>query len=195
MPFPRDQRNASGQAIVPRDAHDGLEIDHEGFPSGHYRGRGEDQSGTGPAGRFLQGGPARFMIDPRWDRATPRGAADGGSSERRSSEGRRTREGQRGRGPKNYQRSDARILEDVCEALADHGDLDASEIEVSVEERVVRLGGSVSSRHAKFLAESLAASVTGVEDVLNDVRIARARSASAETSMALYASTAHESRR
>lgn len=83
------------------------------------------------------------------------------------------RQSYRGRGPKNYQRSDERIREDVCERLAMDDDVDASEIEVMVSGAVVTLDGSVAERHAKRLAEDIAESVRGVKDVQNNVRVTR----------------------
>ncbi len=77
------------------------------------------------------------------------------------------------RGPKNYVRPDARIFEDVCEMLTDHGDLDASEIEVTVDDGDVILRGTVRSRWAKYYAEDLAMAAGGVRDVVNELRIAR----------------------
>ena len=79
----------------------------------------------------------------------------------------------RGLGPKNYQRSDERIREDVCERLTMDHDVDASEIEVMVEGAVVTLNGSVNARHAKRLAEDIAESVRGVKDVQNNLRVVR----------------------
>jgi osmotically-inducible protein OsmY len=79
----------------------------------------------------------------------------------------------RGRGPKNYQRSDDRIREDVCERLAMDHDVDASDIEVSVAEGVVTLNGSVNERYAKRLSEDICESVRGVKDVQNNLRISR----------------------
>lgn len=79
----------------------------------------------------------------------------------------------RGRGPKNYQRSDERIREDVCERLTMDHDLDATDIEVSVEGSIVTLNGTVNERHAKRLAEDLAESVWGVKDVQNNIRVTR----------------------
>src|SRR5690242_6287624 len=38
-----------------------------------------------------------------------------------------------GRGPKAYQRTDQSIYDEVCERLSEHGDIDASEIEVRVQ--------------------------------------------------------------
>jgi hypothetical protein len=77
------------------------------------------------------------------------------------------------RGPKNYKRSDERIREDVCERLADHEDIDATEIEVRVEGGEVYLSGSVDTRREKHLAEDVAATVMGVTDVTNGLRVAR----------------------
>lgn len=78
-----------------------------------------------------------------------------------------------GRGPKGYRRSDERIREDVCERLLYDHDVDATDIEVSVNEATVVLAGSVSDRYAKRRAEDIAESVTGVHDVQNQIRINR----------------------
>jgi osmotically-inducible protein OsmY len=79
----------------------------------------------------------------------------------------------RGRGPKNYQRSDDRIREEVCERLAMDHDVDASDIEVTVAEGIVTLNGSVNERYAKRLSEDICESVRGVKDVQNNLRISR----------------------
>ncbi len=78
-----------------------------------------------------------------------------------------------GHGPKNYQRSDTRILEDVDDRLATNGQLDASDIYVAVNQGEVKLTGSVDSRQSKRLAEDLALAVPGVQDVRNELRINR----------------------
>jgi osmotically-inducible protein OsmY len=77
----------------------------------------------------------------------------------------------RGRGPKNYSRSDETIREDVCERLAVDHHLDATNIEVSVSDGVVTLAGTVSDRNAKRLAEDLSDFVRGVRDVQNNLRV------------------------
>lgn len=79
----------------------------------------------------------------------------------------------RGRGPKNYQRSDERIREDVCERLTMDHDVDATDIEVNVREGIVTLEGTVAERRAKRIAEDVAESVRGVRDVQNNLRVAR----------------------
>jgi len=80
----------------------------------------------------------------------------------------------RGKGPKNYKRSRERILDDVVEALTREPELDASDITVDVnDESDVILGGKVSHKADKRLAEDLAADVLGVRDVHNNIRVSR----------------------
>lgn len=90
------------------------------------------------------------------DSDRPRGAGSGGHA---------------GKGPKGYRRSDERIRESVSEALERDGDLDASEIEVSVEQGEVTLEGSVPNRWSKRLAEDLVHRERGVRDVHNRLRV------------------------
>jgi osmotically-inducible protein OsmY len=77
----------------------------------------------------------------------------------------------RGRGPKNYQRSDDRIRDDVNDRLTDDPHVDASEIDVSVQNREVTLTGTVNSRFEKRHAEDIAESVSGVAHVQNNLRV------------------------
>jgi hypothetical protein len=76
-----------------------------------------------------------------------------------------------GRGPKGYRRSDERIYEEVCERLTQHGMIDASEIEVSVNQGVVTLTGTVEERQTMRLVEGVVGSVMGVTDVQNQLGI------------------------
>ncbi len=92
-------------------------------------------------------------------------------TENRHGGGMRGTGGHRGRGPKGYQRSDARILEDVNERLTEDPHIDASEIAVTVADREVTLTGTVNSRFEKRHAEDLAESVSGVSHVQNNLRI------------------------
>jgi hypothetical protein len=77
----------------------------------------------------------------------------------------------RGRGPKGYRRSDARVLDDVNDRLADDPHLDASEIEVSVKDAEVTLSGTVFRREDKRRAEDLAERVSGVTHLQNNLRL------------------------
>lgn len=81
--------------------------------------------------------------------------------------------GHHGKGPKNWNRSPLRIREDVCEALAYHGELDATDIEVDVAGAEVTLKGTVPDRHSKRLAERIVEGVYGVEDVHNRLEVRR----------------------
>lgn len=85
--------------------------------------------------------------------------------------GRGGQQGFAGRGPKNYQRSDERVLEDVCQALERHPDVDASEIEVSCERGEIVLRGTVDDRHARRMAEQCIEDLPGVKDVRNELRV------------------------
>lgn len=75
------------------------------------------------------------------------------------------------RGPKGYKRSDARILEDVSDRLAEQSELDPSDIEVSVTNGEVTLRGFVAARWEKFRAEEIADHVSGVSEVHNQLRL------------------------
>ncbi len=97
-----------------------------------------------------------------------RGYGPGSTSQSGESRGRHY-----GRGPKGWQRSDDRIREDISERLADHPDVDASEIEIEVRQGEVILKGSVDDRHAKRMAEDIAENVSGVRDVQNQIRVSR----------------------
>ena len=77
----------------------------------------------------------------------------------------------RGRGPKGYRRSDERIKEDVNDRLSDDYYLDASDVEVMVENTEVTLTGTVRNRNDKRRAEDLAESVSGVTNVENRLRV------------------------
>jgi hypothetical protein len=76
-----------------------------------------------------------------------------------------------GKGPKGYRRSDERIHEEVCERLAQHPDVDASDIEVAVRDGEVTLTGTIEDRWMKRRAEDAIEGLPGVRDVHNHVRI------------------------
>lgn len=76
-----------------------------------------------------------------------------------------------GKGPKGYQRSDERVIDDVCQALERDPHVDASEIEVSCQKGEIVLKGSVDSREAKRRAEECVEDLPGVKDVRNELRV------------------------
>lgn len=78
----------------------------------------------------------------------------------------------RGRGPKGYQRSDERIREDIADRFTDDPSLDPTDVAIRVESGDVTLTGSVATRWQKHHAEDLAERVSGVRDVMNEIRVA-----------------------
>ena len=80
-------------------------------------------------------------------------------------------EGNRGRGPRGYQRSDERLHEAVCERLTEDRTVDATEITVEVSDAEVTLTGTVPSREQKRRAAMCAEQVAGVHDVFNRLRV------------------------
>ena len=80
-------------------------------------------------------------------------------------------QGFRGRGPKNYTRSDDRIREDLNEQLMDADDVDASDVSIEVNDGVVTLSGSVEQRWIKHRIEDMADGCSGVKDVRNEIRV------------------------
>ena len=79
----------------------------------------------------------------------------------------------RGRGPRGYQRSDARMFEDICDRLTVDPRIDASDVEVDVKGAEVTLRGSVRSREEKRYAEDVVEHVMGVRDVNNHLKVTR----------------------
>lgn len=130
----------------------------EGFDreTGSYPGYGRGTSGLGQGTpSFGTGGysePARFGETWGIPSRTPRGRFTG-------------------RGPKGYTRSDERIREDISDRLEQHGEIDATEIEVRVTNGEVTLEGTVEDRWMKRLAEDVAEDCPGVKQVNNRIRI------------------------
>lgn len=89
------------------------------------------------------------------------------------SERRKTGGSPKGQSPKFHRRSDDKIHEEIWELLSNNADLDATEIELHVEAGEVTLTGNVESRDARWLAEDLVSSVTGVREVTNRLKVAR----------------------
>ena len=75
------------------------------------------------------------------------------------------------RGPKNYFRSDARIYEEVCEALLNDPNVDAGDIEIEVSDGVVTLQGRVDGRKMKKEAEICIEHIYGIVDIFNMLKL------------------------
>jgi hypothetical protein len=76
-----------------------------------------------------------------------------------------------GMGPEDYHRSDERIQDDVNDRLTRHGQIDARKVHVEVRNGEVTLTGEVNSREAKRMCEDVVESVSGVQDVHNQLRV------------------------
>lgn len=153
------------------DAQRGDYRDHYGNERGHgrefgYYGSGEDglraeaarsHPGRGGYGSGAYGGYAESASGDRGSGAYghPRG---------------RPGEDFRGRGPKNYVRSDERLREEINERLTADPQIDAGEIEVDVQEGRVVLNGSVDRRQTRYRVEDLV-EACGVQDIDNRLRI------------------------
>lgn len=86
--------------------------------------------------------------------------------------------GHRGKGPRGYVRPDKNIYEDVCEMLSLSSEVDASDIEVKVENGIVFLNGTVADRYTKRMAELEIDNVSGVKDVQNMLSFKRSEDSS-----------------
>ena len=138
------------------------------------------ESGDRPLEPYYRRGHESEYGEPYYRGGSRYGAEDRGFFERargdEEAEYRRppveTRRGiHSGRGPRGYQRSDERIREDINDRLTDDGYVDATDIEVVVNNSMVTLTGRVSSREEKRRAEDIADSVSGVTDVSNQLRV------------------------
>jgi BON domain len=117
---------------------------------------------------------ARHGGDPRWGT----GGMSAGRPLPRPARGAARRPDVRGPyvgyGPRGYRRTDERIFEDLCERLTEHGDIDATDIEVTVSGGEATLSGTVATRSQKRLAEDVVDRISGVTEVHNQLRIQRA---------------------
>jgi hypothetical protein len=137
--------------------------------TGSYGGYGPTYGGrsAGVGGNWQQSGGIRGYGSEFGRGTSEFGGGPGfGDTQRESTRGRFT-----GRGPKGYTRSDDRIREDVSDRLEQHGEIDASEIEVRVASGEVTLTGTVDDRRAKRLAEDIIESCPGVKQVHNQIRV------------------------
>jgi hypothetical protein len=75
------------------------------------------------------------------------------------------------RGPKNYRRSDERILEDVYLRLLRDPSIDSSDVSVEVHRGVATLVGTVPTRHMKHEIEEAIHAIPGIEDIHNRVKV------------------------
>lgn len=158
-----------------RGGEGGEERGYVGSRGGYYSSGLRGDYGMGGASSQGYGQRSRGSQDRDfWDKAGDEVSSWFGDDE---AERRRRQDQQhRGKGPRGYTRSDERIKEDVNDRLTDDWAVDASGIEVDVENCEVTLTGEVSSREEKRRAEDVAEAVSGVRHVQNNLRIKQAES-------------------
>ncbi|MBL8787723.1 MAG: BON domain-containing protein [Deltaproteobacteria bacterium] len=78
----------------------------------------------------------------------------------------------RGKGPKNYTRSDEQITHEASQRLMDHDGIDASDIEVALEGGDATLNGTVPTLQMKRMAGELVEDTGGVSNCQNNLRVA-----------------------
>jgi osmotically-inducible protein OsmY len=81
--------------------------------------------------------------------------------------------GHRGKGPRGWRPDDARLLDMVCRRLTEDPWVDATDVDVSVEDGVVSLRGRAKSPLERRRAEDVAWEVPGVVDVVNELTAPR----------------------
>jgi len=170
--FSRGRENDYNDYYEPEDYRGdaGWDQRNEGFQNSSRWQRSQFRPSEGDLGGMQQSAPGR---DTRWKSRNERyeglggrGWYEGGQNAMHRGEGQFT-----GRGPRNYKRSDDRIEEDINERLTHHGMLDATDIEVAVQNGEVTLRGSVDNRQAKRLAEDIVDAVFGVKDINNQIKV------------------------
>lgn len=146
----------------------------------NYSSRGEDDwkyRGTiGPEERGSRErfGSERHRNDDRgwWDKTRDEVSSwfgDDDAERRRHMD--ETQSRYKGKGPKGYTRSDERIKEDVNDRLSDDNYVDASEIDVTVNNGEVTLSGTVHTRNEKRRAEDVVEAISGVKNVENRIKV------------------------
>lgn len=121
---------------------------------GWQGGRAGQESWSGGSGSYGDQGGGRPQGSRSWD---------GGGPSR-----------SRGVAPKGYKKSDQRLTEDLGEALMDEG-IDCGNVEVQVKDGVVTITGEITDRADKYRIEHVAAGMMGVQDVDNQLRVAKAQ--------------------
>ncbi|MGH9457727.1 MAG: BON domain-containing protein [Thermoanaerobaculia bacterium] len=154
---PREKRSATDQGYD--------EAAHRGAAYGLFEGHG-GAFGTSGGGTYAGG----FQVDNRI--GSPRGTLEPHEIEEGEGMAPSTERGPwAGRGPSGYRRSDERIADEVHDRLEAHGWVDATDIEIDVQNGEVTLGGTVATREMRWAAEDAVDDIPGVTHVRNDLRV------------------------
>lgn len=142
-----------------------------GSMGGQQRSLGSEwQPGGGSYGSNFPGEPGERQYGARGDWGM---AAQGGGEYVRGGQPGEQRDF-RGRGPRDYTRSDERLREDICERLTDDPYVDASDIDIKVEGGEVTLSGRIDDRWLKYHVEDVVDRCPGVKEIHNQLSARRA---------------------
>ncbi len=157
------------RAKYPRQGHRNTIPDWMGYPGSDYSRYDpyqEDAGGGDRKGYHALEGAGR----QGWDFDQNRGYASvHGNRRGTAGENKQTRD-HRGKGPRSYQRTDERILEDIVEKVSSRG-IDASDVEIRIDKGDVRLSGSMPGRQSRRVLEDIVEDVAGVRNVENGIRV------------------------
>jgi osmotically-inducible protein OsmY len=137
----------------------------------NYSGYGNSDYGRMTQDRNQRYGTGDSNERGWWDRTRDEVSSWFGDDDAERRRDRDKQQNYRGKGPRNYNRSDDRIKEDVNDRLSDDPWVDATEISVTVNNGEVTLTGTVNQRSDKRRAEDIAEAVSGVKNVENRLRI------------------------
>lgn len=173
-----EDQSADAAHPFPQGENDNLNTQYDELNTGKY----EDYNGGGYYGSnygylgYTNTGPdyeQNAGYRDRYNRLTTGQWPEIESAERNRAQHRNQQGPHKGKGPRSYSRTDARIHEDINDALYEDRYVDASDIEVVVENGEVILTGLVDDRQAKRRAEDIAESVSGVKQLENRLRVRR----------------------
>lgn len=139
--------------------------------SGYEQGTGSSRSMRGQRGGSQADGWTGEPQEMRWGRQQGLYGSSEYAGYISSQRSQKDFQSHVGKGPKGWQRSDERIREEVCEVLARHPEVDASDVEIKVQSGEVTLTGTVTDREAKRIAEDVVERVFGVKDVQNQIKV------------------------
>lgn len=79
----------------------------------------------------------------------------------------------RGKGPRNYKRTDERIMEDIIDQLTREQSVDLTELEIEVKDGEVFLSGRAHDRYIRHKVEDVTDGIPGVKHIENAIRVSR----------------------
>jgi hypothetical protein len=169
--YPETYRSAMSGYMSEHVGNDRGRADYNQNPNeGNLYGNRYGMHQPGRQRNYERSGERGYMSEEDYDRGTPLYGGNIGYGRSYGSE--MQGEGRhKGKGPRNYRRSDSRIREDINDRLTDDPMVDASEIDVAVQNCEVTLTGTVDDREAKRRAEDIAESVSGVAHVENRIKV------------------------